>query len=39
MDWRRDVPGVFAGTESATERETVIKAIAAVKVAAANIDE
>lgn len=41
LEWTgvRDVPGVFAGSDCATGPETVIKAIAAGKVAAANIDE
>ena len=35
----KDVPGIFAGGDCVTGPATVIRAIAAGKVAAANIDE
>ena len=35
----KDLPGVFSGGDCATGPATVIRAIAAGKVAAANIDE
>lgn len=39
MERRRDAPGVFAGGDCVTGPATVIRAIAAGKVAAANIDQ
>lgn len=41
LDWSgiRDIPGVFAGGDCVTGPATVIRAIAAGKIAAANIDE